>query len=228
VVSPDSYVFVQGNLGPFRDNSSLPEWAIVGQGYDSSRYWTMAALSRYQRSSAWGGTPRPITVHGASNLLDELLSTTGACVPRQDAVDLRCANDIRNGTGVFRQASNFSTAWYPTLANGTPPNDSDGDGIPDAWESAHGLSSSDGSDGARRAPSGYTWLEAYHASLMPRQGMNLDGDADGDGAVTSADLELVKAQFGRSSGAISDQRADVDRSGSVDARDLELVTRGLR
>jgi pectate lyase len=228
VVSPDSYVFVQGNLGPFRDNNSLPEWAIVGQGYDTSRYWTMAAPSRYQRASAWGGTPRPITAHAAATLLDELLPTTGACVPRQDAVDLRCVADVRNGTGVFRQASNFSTAWFPTLANGTPPTDGDGDGISDAWENAHGLSAADGSDGARRAPSGYTWLEAYLASLMPRHGLDLTGDADGDGAVTNTDLALVKAQFGRSGGAISDQRADVDGSGTVDARDLATVTRGLR
>jgi hypothetical protein len=45
--------------------------------------------------------------------------------------------------------------------------DSDHDGIPDAWERAHGLDPGDVSDGARYADgSGYTNLELYLNSLV--------------------------------------------------------------
>jgi lysophospholipase L1-like esterase len=41
------------------------------------------------------------------------------------------------------------------------PTDTDGDGMPDAWEDANGLDKRDGRDHGRTMPSGYTAIEAY-------------------------------------------------------------------
>jgi hypothetical protein len=55
-------------------------------------------------------------------------------------------------------------AW-PLLASTTPPADTDHDGMPDAWESAHGLNPSDPSDRNNAGLQGYTQLEVYLNSL---------------------------------------------------------------
>lgn len=52
------------------------------------------------------------------------------------------------------------------LDGGTALVDSDGDGIPDAWETANGLDANDASDGMAIAKNGYTNLENYVNSLL--------------------------------------------------------------
>ena len=47
------------------------------------------------------------------------------------------------------------------------PVDTDADRIPDAWETAHGLSSADASDNLTVMPSDYTAIEEYVNSLAP-------------------------------------------------------------
>ena len=47
------------------------------------------------------------------------------------------------------------------MAFAEPPKDSDGDGMPDSWESDHGLNPSDGSDLHEIHDSGYAAIEEY-------------------------------------------------------------------
>lgn len=54
------------------------------------------------------------------------------------------------------------------------------------------------------------------------------GDLNGDGAVTCADVAIVRASFGKRTGQPAfDARADVDKNGVVDVRDLAYVTQRL-
>lgn len=56
----------------------------------------------------------------------------------------------------------------------------------------------------------------------------LAGDLDGDGTVTCADANIVKAAFGKKFGQPGfDARADVNKDGVVDVRDLAFVTQRL-
>jgi hypothetical protein len=56
----------------------------------------------------------------------------------------------------------------------------------------------------------------------------LPGDLNGDGAFTCADLAIVKASFGKRTGQAGfDSRADVNKDGIVDIRDLSFVARLL-
>ncbi|MCD8041674.1 MAG: pectate lyase [Tannerellaceae bacterium] len=57
------------------------------------------------------------------------------------------------------------SAW-PELKQTEPPLDSDGDGIPDEWEIAHGLNPNDPTDGNQLTASGYTNQEVYINSLV--------------------------------------------------------------
>jgi hypothetical protein len=56
-------------------------------------------------------------------------------------------------------------AW-PDLPNTEPAQDTDSDGIPDAWESQNGLNPNDGKD-ANMHVAGYSHLEQYLSSLLP-------------------------------------------------------------
>ena len=49
---------------------------------------------------------------------------------------------------------------FGTITGGPAPADTDGDGLPDSWESAHGLNPKV-ADSEQAAPSGYTQLEEY-------------------------------------------------------------------
>jgi hypothetical protein len=63
---------------------------------------------------------------------------------------------VRNDDTTIKTAlSEFG--WPPQLAAGTAWVDSDGDGLPDAWEAALGGDV----DGAALAPSGYSYLEEW-------------------------------------------------------------------
>lgn len=56
---------------------------------------------------------------------------------------------------------------WPTLRSGTPLPDSDGDGIPDMWETANGLNPTDPADALLTSPgSGYTNIELYLNSIV--------------------------------------------------------------
>ena len=71
---------------------------------------------------------------------------------------------VRDGTG--RQKLTIAKDAWPVLRGKDPEPDSDGDGLPDAWERKHGLNAADATDAARVAgPEGWTHLELWLNSL---------------------------------------------------------------
>lgn len=85
--------------------------------------------------------------------------------PARDSVDERIIAGVAKGEGSLIDSQDDVGGW-PVLTSGTAPADTDRDGMPDAWEQAHGLNPADPSDGATdRDGDGYTNLEAYLNSL---------------------------------------------------------------
>ena len=92
------------------------------------------------------------------------LQNVGASKPTRDAVDARIIVGVRDGTG--RQTQTLTADAWPLLRTAPPPLDTDGDGVPDEWEKAHGLNPADATDAARiPSPAGYTPLELWFNSL---------------------------------------------------------------
>lgn len=102
-----------------------------------------------------------VTTWPAAEAYERVLADVGATRPRRDPVDTRLIAHVRDRKGAIIDSQKEVGGW-PELKSTPAPRDTDGDGIPDAWETAHGLNPGDPSDGAKPAtPGGYTNVEVY-------------------------------------------------------------------
>jgi hypothetical protein len=118
-----------------------------------------------------------VATQPAEDAVEWVLAKAGCSLSR-GAVDKRIIEEIRTGTAHFGETygggeeglidSQAEVGGWPPLASLPAPEDNDHDGMPDAWETAHGLNPADGSDGALdRDGDGYTNLEEYLNELAP-------------------------------------------------------------
>ena len=116
-----------------------------------------------------------VTTDSAEGAYQKVLRFAGASVKR-DTVDQRIVREVATGTVTFSDGGNGSTdgfidtqsavGGWPELKSLPAPVDSDGDGMPNEWELAHGLNPSDSQDGNGDINhDGYTNIEDYLNSL---------------------------------------------------------------
>jgi len=119
-----------------------------------------------------------ITIQPAEDAFTSVTSYAGASLKR-DAVDSRVIGNILNGTVSCTTGSNGSTGGFIdsqkdvggwpvyTYEVAAVPVDTDGDGIPDSWETSHGLNPTNPADGITTTLDGaYTNVEVYLYSLV--------------------------------------------------------------
>lgn len=113
----------------------------------------------------------PLTITSAVDAYAHVLANAGATLPRRDAVDRRVIENTRTGTathGVGEIRDVAQVGGYPDY-KGTPHIDTDADGLPDAWETRHGLDPRNPADATRdRNGDGYANIEDYINGLDPR------------------------------------------------------------
>ncbi len=173
-------LYITGNAGPYNAyNPATDNWAtLTALAANESAGEASSPLSTsFQRSSPLS-TPEAgvdITVQSATTLAasggtflntvgaSQQLDCNGTWQASRDAVDARIVSEFSNGTGTTNVALQYETdvGGFPTLDAGSPCLDTDGDGIPDAYEDAHGLNKNDPSDGNVVQADGYTNLEHY-------------------------------------------------------------------
>lgn len=152
-------IYVQGNLGPHRSEANMDEWALVGFGWGEEG----VAPEKYRSFTKF--TTAPITATSAPEAREQVLARAGARAPQRDAIDRRVVNDVKKGTGSIIDSPD-EVGGYPKLASGSPPIDSDHDGMPDDWELEMGLDPQEASDGNGDLDGdGYTNIEEYLHSL---------------------------------------------------------------
>lgn len=105
---------------------------------------------------------------------ESVLRLAGASLKR-DACDARIVEEVRQGTYTY-EGSNGSTngmidqpadvGGWPEYQSADAPKDSDGDGMPDEWEKAHGLNPDAADGSAYNLSSQYTNLEVYLNDLV--------------------------------------------------------------
>lgn len=115
-----------------------------------------------------------VTTHSAAVAYERVLDYTGASLKR-DAVDTRTVNHVRNGT--FAAAgSNGSdkgiidtqgdVGGWPVLQTGAAPKDTDGDGMPDGWETVQGLDPQKANANGRDLSTAYDNIEVYINNIV--------------------------------------------------------------
>ena len=107
----------------------------------------------------------PVRTTTAQIAYAQVLEHVGATLPARDSVDRRIIEEVRTGLGRIIDSQKDVGGW-PAYHAGVPFADADDDGMPDAWETAHGLNPRDASDAAQLGAGGYSNIEVYLNSLI--------------------------------------------------------------
>ncbi|HZA65619.1 MAG TPA: hypothetical protein VE592_01640 [Geminicoccaceae bacterium] len=121
----DAMVYVRGNIdGAHRTGASEPDELVVRPG---DRQWLAPAPFP------------PVTVEAldAKEAREFVLANAGATRPARDRLDRRAIDDVIYRSGRVIDDADEAGGW-PSLSSGPVPADVDGDGMPGAWEVAHG------------------------------------------------------------------------------------------
>ncbi|WP_289659959.1 pectinesterase family protein [Flavobacterium panacagri] len=168
--------FVDGNYVVGSERATQDNWTygVYSQFHGSQLPVSDADKAAIKISAPHA--PGEITTHSATKAYQLVLDNAGANLFR-DAVDKRAVDDTRSGTASIMNGGNGSTNGYidtpsatggwPVLPTGEAPLDTDGDGMPDKWETEKGLNPASAADGNLKTVDGvYTNIEVYINSLV--------------------------------------------------------------
>ncbi len=175
-------VHASGNIMEGYDAITKDNWAGGIQVQEQ------ANTDGYTENMKWNEPfPMPhLTIMPAKDAYKYVLKNAGATIPSRDIVDERIVEEVETGKPYYVEGldpNSFYQFQHRRLPNdsykkgiitdisqvggypeykGTPYVDTDGDGMPDAWEKANGLNPNDSSDAVKDCTGdGYTNIEKY-------------------------------------------------------------------
>jgi pectate lyase len=150
-------------------DSTLFDGNANGQLDPSDRGWAIVD-GQVERSEA----PHPaaaVTIDEPMAAYRRIVDEVGAICPRRDDLDALLIRELVSQQGRIIESQSelgLPNDGFGILAPGSPPADTDRDGMPDDWELKHGLDPNDPADrNADSTGDGYTNLEKYINSLLP-------------------------------------------------------------
>ncbi len=173
--------YVTGNKNTRHSNVTNDNWTYgmynqISNGSGVDNTYTQATKDTMRINE-----PIPfmaVTTHTADQAYEKVLMYAGASLHR-DHLDELIVSDTENGqatcTGSGNDAGFINSqedlkavipTFWPELASEAAPKDTDGDGMPDDWETARNLNPNDANDGNTAGEDGYTNLEAYLNSIV--------------------------------------------------------------
>lgn len=166
-VDPQQY-FISGNVMQGRSQYDDDNWANGGVIVDAGLVDRIKLAEPFCESH--------VTTTSATDAFQSVLADVGANRPTLDALDRRILKEVRESQTTFQGSrsrlpgiidSQADVGGWPELRSAAPPTDSDRDGIPDLWETTHGLNPQDPADSSRDVNhDGNTELENYLDSLV--------------------------------------------------------------
>lgn len=154
-------------------NDHLPEGSLISNA-------SFTAAGATAMTAAHNNPSIPVTVVSALDAYRAMIGDAGNSLHR-DSVDQRQIQHLLSlGTEGYIPADETQVGGMPTWTGGVAPTDTDRDGMPDAWELAHGLNPNLPSDGSQYSGNtGYTNVEVYLNSItvIPEPAGALGGGA---------------------------------------------------
>ena len=151
------HAYQTGNMVDVNKDGQLNGRAVVNADFEGTTPPTF-------ETAAHSKPPVPVTVLSAEDAYARVVAQAGTCQHR-DAVELRLIGQLTSlGTKGAIIADESDVGGQPAMTQVTRPAgfDTDGDGIPDTWETAHGLNPNSASDGSGDyTGDGYTNVEKY-------------------------------------------------------------------
>lgn len=175
---PDPILFMEANVAvPFQVDPNADQTRLIKYvGLKSGPLPASAFVTSPLNHPVF-----PVTVTSAATAYDQVLagagasqklSCTGEWQDARDPLDQLLASQVQQGSGPATDAESDDQSdygGYPVLAAGTACADSDGDGIPDDYESLHGLDPNNPLDAAQDSNGdGYTNIEEYLNGTPPQ------------------------------------------------------------
>ena len=177
--------YVNGNVVEGFSTVTADNWAGGVQPADAGDEQQIRTLLKVEAPFDYDAPEHVMT---AAETYEYVLQHVGATKPCRDAVDERIVRSVRTGTATYVKEAAEHTSPYShrrlpadsyklgiitdpqqvgglPAYEGAPRTDSDGDGIPDEWESSHGLNPHDASDASAMREDGYMTIEWYINSL---------------------------------------------------------------
>ncbi|KAM0562946.1 hypothetical protein ACHAPJ_001787 [Fusarium lateritium] len=180
----DSYVNIVNNYfisGPetsvtafTRGNKNFHAY-VKNNFYDSNRNGKLDGAALCEKTTCYSDMdlvttpydyPAPVDALTPEKAVEAVLNGVGNSLHR-DSVDTALINQVKSyGTEGKLISDEKDFGGVGEVAGGTAPKDSDGDGIPDEYETKNGLNPNDASDAMKIASNGYANIENYVNSLV--------------------------------------------------------------
>jgi hypothetical protein len=133
---------------------------------NGGQYWTTVNGDTSIMVNTLQFTPSNISVQEAREAYQTVLEGAGVKVPARDTVDQRAMDNTRHHFGNFVNSPTDVGGW-PVYSTGSPPLDTDNDGMPTMWEQTYGLNpDSADHNGTDLHAGGYTNIEVYINGLI--------------------------------------------------------------
>lgn len=168
--------YVNGNI--LEGNDAISADNALGIKEDAPNYISATPYTTSDATKFDFDAFATVKLVSAEDCYDLVLNSAGATYPVRDAIDARVVAQVKTDTGFYVNRPE-EVGGYPArtvTAEDEGRVDSDHDGIPDDWETAHGLdpnSPPDDLDSIKPATNdsnspnyGYSWLEVYCNELV--------------------------------------------------------------
>lgn len=162
--------YVNGNYVHGYPDVTADNWT---KGVQKDSYPGAVELMKLGKADQQFGISNYVAV-SPQDAYNEVIKHAGASLPQRDTIDARIIRELMTGTATYggSYASGVSkpngiidspsdVGGLPAYLSTTAPQDMDGDGIPDEWETQNGLNPNQKTDGNAIGAEGYTHLEEY-------------------------------------------------------------------
>ena len=197
LLSGNTKVYVEDNLTPFRSEGD-DQWLATSEFrkqtpartiFQANRPFAMPEVPTISAANAYREVPLQAGAIKVSN-------AEGAIVIKRDPVDQRTLADVTSGTATSGTSGRRldhpnDVGGWPTYASGTPPADSDNDGMPDAWENKYGLNPDNAADNNKDTDGdGYLNVEEFLNETDPTGGRPSEVPSRGPGRIEAEAMAL--------------------------------------